>query len=90
MDTINLEIVQCLLHTLVFKVGKLLGLTAGAWLFALLDFLQTSFAEVLATAGSLVGLSKDVETDGTLRHEDLGRWLHKITLKASHCCAQVC
>lgn len=80
----NLEIIQCLLHTLVFKVRKVPGLTTGAWLFLLLDFLQAGCTEVLATAGGLVGLSKDVETDGTLCYEDLGRWLHKLALKTSH------
>ena len=79
----DLEIIQCLLHTLVFKVRKLPCLATGAWPIVALDFFQASFAEVLATACGLVGLSQDVETDRTLCCEDLGRRLHKLTLKTS-------
>ena len=84
VGAVYLHVVQCLLHTLVFKVGKAFALTTGARLFILFDYFQAGFTEVLATACGLVGFPQDMKTDGTLCYEDFRRRLHKFAFKTSH------
>lgn len=56
--------------------------TNWARFVVVLDSLQAVLAEAVATARGLVGLSQDVETDGALCLEELGRWLHKFALES--------
>ena len=48
-----------------------------------LDFLDTGFAEAVATAGGLVGVSKNRKTDGALRLDGLRRCFNKFTVRDS-------
>ena len=84
MSAMYLEVVQCLLHSLVLEVDKPPSLTTRTGLLRRLDLLYTCPAEVLSTAGGLVGLSEDVQTNGTLRYEHFRRRFNEFTVKARH------
>ena len=64
------------------EICKVSFATSRARFVVTFDSLQAVLAEAVATARGLVGLSQDVEADGALCLEELGRWLHKFALKS--------
>lgn len=69
----NSERIERPSQSLIFECIEILGFAAGAWSAIGLYFLDTRFAEAVATAGGLVGVSENGKTDGTLRLDGL-RW----------------
>ena len=66
------------------KQVKISVLACRAGLTGNFDSMNTLLTEALPTAGDLVGLSKNYQTDGTLKLNSFGRLFYKFTLKTGH------
>ena len=65
MGTVDYEIVQHALQSFVVEIGKVDGATRRARFVLEFNRAQTLLTKAVTTASDLVGLSQDVQTDGT-------------------------
>jgi hypothetical protein len=76
----DLVVIQYPLQFLIGKQGEIFCITYWAGLVGIFDSMNTLLTEVLPTAGGLVGLSENYQTDRTLGLNSSGRLLYKFTL----------
>ena len=84
VGAVDFEIIQRLLQAFVGVAKDVLHFTGRTVLGAGFDLLNALLTEALPTTGSLAGLSKYQQTNGTLSLEGFRRFLYKFTLKSSH------
>ena len=83
VNTVDFKSIEWLLKTLVREIIEAVFITARTRFVATFYPLNATSAKAFSTAGHLVRLSKDMETNGTLTLKVIHRSFDKFTLKSN-------